>query len=339
LKKEYIYGASGLVATIDPTNGTRYTTADHLGSPRVVTSSTGAVVSRYDYKPFGRELVASDAGRTSAQGFGGGDGLRQKFTGKERDDETGLDFFGARYYASIQGRFTSVDPVMIKKARLLDPQRINLYASVRNNPLKYIDPDGADLILAENLKPKQREFIVKNLARLYMTEKGRAIIERVDKSPFVVAIGRSELTRKEINPARPGETKIGGSEQVVGAVTRYDSTTDPKTKQKTLIANGSKETEMLNPISVLVDKDNSSDMGKDPATVMAHELGGHTTDLLNLAERPMPFVGTPGFDITGYDDEDETSSEKAEKVDDLPDKPTDEAIQAIEEKSKKRERQ
>lgn len=88
-------------------------------------------------------------------------------TSKERDIETGLDYFNARYFSSIQGRFTGADPIMMKKGRLLDPQRINLHAYVRNNPLKFIDPDGADLILAENLKSKQREFIVKNLARLY----------------------------------------------------------------------------------------------------------------------------------------------------------------------------
>lgn len=68
---------------------------------------------------------------------------------------------------------------------------------------------------------------------------------------------------------------------------------------------------MLNPIRVAIDKDNSSDIGKDPAQVMAHEFGGHTTDLLNLAERP-GVVGTPGFDITGYNDKDEKSSERAE---------------------------
>ncbi len=120
---------------------------------------------------------------------------------------------------------------MIKKARLLDPQRINRYAYVRNNPLKFIDPDGADLVLAENLKPKQREFIVKNLARLYMTEKGRAIIERVDKSPFVVTLGRAELTRRDLNPAKPGEIKFGGTTYVVGGNTQYDSTADSKTKE------------------------------------------------------------------------------------------------------------
>src|ERR1700682_2223361 len=70
-----------------------------------------------------------------------------QFTSKERDAETGLDFFGARYMSSAQGRFTSVDPIWITKERMLDPQRLNLYAYGRNNPLRFIDPDGMDITL------------------------------------------------------------------------------------------------------------------------------------------------------------------------------------------------
>jgi RHS repeat-associated protein len=73
--------------------------------------------------------------------------VRQQFTGHERDAETGLDFFGARYYSSVQGRFISYDPLWITAKRLVDPQQLNLYSYVRNNPLKYIDPDGMDLVL------------------------------------------------------------------------------------------------------------------------------------------------------------------------------------------------
>jgi RHS repeat-associated protein len=69
------------------------------------------------------------------------------FTGKERDGETGLDYFGARYMASAQGRFTSPDPLYIEAKRLLDPQALNLYAYARNNPLKFVDPDGMDFVL------------------------------------------------------------------------------------------------------------------------------------------------------------------------------------------------
>jgi RHS repeat-associated protein len=67
--------------------------------------------SNYVFKlPFGEELFAGVGGRTTAQGYSQPDGVRMKFTGKERDTETGLDYFGARYYSSTQGRFTSVDP-------------------------------------------------------------------------------------------------------------------------------------------------------------------------------------------------------------------------------------
>ncbi|HEY0377477.1 MAG TPA: RHS repeat-associated core domain-containing protein [Pyrinomonadaceae bacterium] len=151
LKKEYVYGGGGLLAAIDSTAGTQYTTPDPLGSTRIVTNDTGGLVSRHDYKPFGHELSAGDAGRTETQGFVSGSGLRQKFTGKERDDETNLDFFEARYYNASLGRFTSADPynpvVDSEKEESFDeylgqPQNWNRYVYVWNNPLKYVDPFG-----------------------------------------------------------------------------------------------------------------------------------------------------------------------------------------------------
>ena len=69
-----------------------------------------------------------------------------RFTGKERDAETGLDYFGARYFSAAQGRFTSPDwsekPQPVPYADLADPQTLNLYSYVRNNPLSRADPDG-----------------------------------------------------------------------------------------------------------------------------------------------------------------------------------------------------
>jgi RHS repeat-associated protein len=69
-----------------------------------------------------------------------------KFTGKERDTESGNDYFGARYYASSMGRFMSPDwssdPDPIPFADLTNPQSLNLYGYVQNNPLSNIDPDG-----------------------------------------------------------------------------------------------------------------------------------------------------------------------------------------------------
>jgi RHS repeat-associated protein len=122
--------------------GTSYVTSDTLGSPRVITGSNQNVKGRHDYLPFGEQLFAGSSGRTSQQNYNA-DNLRQQFTSKERDIETGLDYFGARYYASRQGRFTSADPLM-GSAHVSDPQSWNRYTYVNNNPLRNIDPEGLD---------------------------------------------------------------------------------------------------------------------------------------------------------------------------------------------------
>jgi RHS repeat-associated protein len=320
--------------------GTSYLTSDHLGSTRVVTKSDGTVKARYDYLPFGEELGAGIGQRTTGMGYNAADSTKQKFTQKERDNESGLDYFGARYYSSAQGRFTGVDPATIKKARLLDPQRINLYPYVRNNPLKYIDPDGADLLLAQGISKKDREFTVKNLARYYMTEAGKKVIEHLDKVPFRIALGKSDLERKELNPAKMGEFKIGGQEKVTAGLTTVPySAADG---QKFLAAEAVGDKKPGPAITVDIDPSNSSDIGKDPARVMAHELGGHTSEAVDLAMRPTPGDPKgeygPGRNITEYFGKGETASEAAEKAaGKLPDKPTPEAIKAVEEILKRRE--
>jgi RHS repeat-associated protein len=141
LKKEYVYGAKGLIATIEPGAVINYTTADHLGTPRVVTNSSAGLVSRHDYKPFGQEVGSGIGGRTTGMGYGATDGVREKFTGYERDTETGLDYAQARYFSGAQGRFTSVDPLMTS-ARATSPQSWNRYSYVLNKPLTLIDPSG-----------------------------------------------------------------------------------------------------------------------------------------------------------------------------------------------------
>jgi RHS repeat-associated protein len=75
-----------------------------------------------------------------------GAGQPRKFTGKERDQETGLDYFGARFYAARVGRFTTVDPLLDQGAALINPQKWNRYGYGLNNPFRYVDPDGRDAI-------------------------------------------------------------------------------------------------------------------------------------------------------------------------------------------------
>jgi RHS repeat-associated protein len=102
-----------------------YYFADHLGSADVVTSNLGVIQKESDYYPYGGEIVVT-----------GSDANNYKFTGKERDSESGLDNFGARYDASSLGRFMTPDPLYIEAHRLVDPQRLNLYAYARNNPFR-----------------------------------------------------------------------------------------------------------------------------------------------------------------------------------------------------------
>jgi RHS repeat-associated protein len=127
----------------DPGGTAAYYHADGLGSVRLITNASGAEVTRFDFLPFGQEPGASPHPNTI------------RFTGKERDPETAasatgwaaLDYVGARYYQSQTGRFTSVDPVFTWEENLVDPQRWNRYAYVRNNPLRYTDPDGRSIKL------------------------------------------------------------------------------------------------------------------------------------------------------------------------------------------------
>jgi RHS repeat-associated protein len=143
----FVYDAHGqMVAEYSnqapPTSGgTSYVTADHLGSTRLVTDSTGTVIARHDYAPFGEEISSVIGGRGGVVGYGADEGLRQKFTAKERDSESGLDFFSERYFSSAQGRFTSEDPEVIPRD-ITNPQVWNKYAYTLNNPLKNVDPDG-----------------------------------------------------------------------------------------------------------------------------------------------------------------------------------------------------
>ncbi len=130
------YGGSGAPG------GTTYLTDDHLGSTRVVTDAGQNIVTRRDYLPFGEEMLANARnGRSAVTGYSADGGVKVKFTGKERDAESGLDYFGARYFSSAQGRWTSPDEPFADQ-HPEDPQSWNLYGYVRNNPLKNTDPDG-----------------------------------------------------------------------------------------------------------------------------------------------------------------------------------------------------
>jgi RHS repeat-associated protein len=81
-----------------------------------------------------------------------------RYTGKERDAESGLDYFGARYMSSSMGRFMSPDPLVFQATMLYDPQSFNLYSYVRNNPLLLTDPTGEAIQLNGDDDARKKEL-------------------------------------------------------------------------------------------------------------------------------------------------------------------------------------
>ena len=168
--KEYGYRSGQMLVIFDNTEPAtddklKWVVTDHLGSTRMLVNRSGSAsgIKRRDYLPFGEELPATLGHRTaSGSGYPAASSPKQKFGTYERDNETGLDFAQARYYANVQGRFTSVDPfdpILGKqgagnseaaerelRSYLRQPQHWNRYTYALNNPLKYVDPDGMDPI-------------------------------------------------------------------------------------------------------------------------------------------------------------------------------------------------
>ncbi len=129
---------------------------DPAGTPIAMSDASGNVVWRADYRPFGE--IQSETGTAENN---------KLFVGKEKDDETGFFYFGARYMDDRIGRFISPDPVgavdpktgKITKKVLLNPQGLNVYAYALNNPYRYMDPDGQ---IWETVRQNRLPYIVGN---------------------------------------------------------------------------------------------------------------------------------------------------------------------------------
>ncbi|MHB8500329.1 MAG: RHS repeat-associated core domain-containing protein [Candidatus Acidiferrales bacterium] len=134
---EYIYFGGKRVAMLPATGNAEFYAEDFLGTSRVITQNNGAVCYDADLVPFGGEHAYTNNCPSSNA---------YKFEGKERDTETGNDDFGARYYTSRFGRWLSADwsrvPAPVPYANLTNPQTLNLYAMVSDDPESFADLDG-----------------------------------------------------------------------------------------------------------------------------------------------------------------------------------------------------
>src|SRR3989344_3957748 len=134
-----IFSPLGMIANIETilgeTSKVYTTTTDHLGSTVVVTDNSGIPVQVQDYETFG-SLQLND----KSSGFNS----QRKYIGETFDQDTGLNYLNARYYNSNIGRFISQDPMFwsLPSELLSDPQQLNSYSYVRNNPIVGSDPSG-----------------------------------------------------------------------------------------------------------------------------------------------------------------------------------------------------
>jgi RHS repeat-associated protein len=243
--KDYFYRSGELLGTTKAgTSGEyQFATADQLGSPRAWTDDSGALITggRHDYLPFGEELFAGYGMRTTDQGYAANtqqDGQRKQFGSKERDGEIGLDFFISRYFSPTQGRYVSPDYFSGNPATLMNsfdrssalpyavlpnPQTLNLYSYVENNPLSLIDPDGhvgkreklgRYTVRVDRSNPNDAPNIhvfdgKKELGKVKLLEEGPQFTGDLD-SPKYAGLRRQLLEFAESKGIRPRTPNFGG---------------------------------------------------------------------------------------------------------------------------------
>jgi RHS repeat-associated protein len=272
---------AGLVLVLQASAGlgqdvVQYYHLDAVGNVLAVTDTNGAVVEQHDYLPFGEEWCGTQVCGSVTPG------QPKRFTGKERDAETGLDYFGARYYGSRIGRFTTVDPVRTMQA-LFDPQQWNRYAYARNNPLRYLDPLGL-YVFDPSATDKQ-------------------------KDSFRGALGVAGGARDSLSGSQ--RDAVGGALSAYGAEGEANGVTVgfgqlQKGEAGTTTGKGLNPNTLLGDISVVFDLKQAS--GNDLAIAVAHE-GSHTADYrafyAALVADPAAFTGRSSvvggaLDLTKY---------------------------------------
>jgi RHS repeat-associated protein len=141
-----------------------YYTSDQINSTRIITDSSGAVVYSAVFDPYGgmqKQWVNTYDPKL-------------KFSGKEREGSSEMDYFGARYYGHKQYRFLSVDPVINKEEAKVNPQLWNLYSYCINNPITFSDPDG------RRINPITRKWGIPNMSNAQFSLSPSGIIAMGD---------------------------------------------------------------------------------------------------------------------------------------------------------------
>ncbi|MCM2356857.1 MAG: polymorphic toxin type 33 domain-containing protein [Geobacteraceae bacterium] len=194
---------------------------DPAGTPLAMTNSSGTVVWKADYKPFGEEQSVTSTIPND-----------KRFVGKEKDTETGLSYFGARYESDKIGRFISPDPVRAvdeKTSRtnekmLLNPQRLNTYAYGLNNPYRYVDPDGREPLSELGNRMVSSEAFIRFGEAIGASQLNAALTGYDFRGNEISGAGRLEQLGLALMsaPVSPGKTSANALEKMEGVALAKD---------------------------------------------------------------------------------------------------------------------
>jgi RHS repeat-associated protein len=215
---DYIFAGSKRVARVPvgatvsaDWNATEFYHADHLGSATLMTNIGGTIVANSftTYLPFGQEW--NPVATTN----------HYKFTGKERDPESGLDYFGARYYGSNMGRWMSPDwaanATAVPYANFGDPESLNLYGYVGNRPINTADADGHCPICIGAIlgAGAGAAVILYKTFDAYTSGKPVPTNREIARTLYAgAAIGASIAARVPLKPASPSDDRTPNNEKV-----------------------------------------------------------------------------------------------------------------------------
>jgi RHS repeat-associated protein len=261
------YLGSRLLATYDFVNGgLHFALTDPLGTKRVQVSGQGVPELNCLSLPFGNDLGnprATDCVPAPNATALAADAAEPHFTGKERDSESGNDYFEARYYASSMGRFLSPDwsakEEPVPYAKLDNPQSLNLYSYVLNNPLTSFDNDGHEIIYADGLKNSQ-------LVRDSVT----AILANPNTSSYLsgyVGPNAPNLTIQSGDLGPPTVTTLPNGQTLT---TTVQGNTAPDIQTSTMTDNNGVKTSETTLTGATITIDNNTSKGDTPG-VMIHE--------------------------------------------------------------------
>jgi RHS repeat-associated protein len=178
-----------------------YYHSDHLGSAQVISNWKGEEYERIDYTPYGELWIEKVSSADDID-------IPYRFTGKERDVETGLYYYGARYLDSKSGRWLSADPALgeyipeapvdegaVKRngnlpgmGGIYNVINSHLYHYAGNNPLKYTDPDGRDIKVSENSSPRFKADFTAAINYLSKSESASRIIAYVSDAMDITVV-------------------------------------------------------------------------------------------------------------------------------------------------------